>query len=456
MDLDLEFTSHILKNKEDLLFILGKSFDIKCIDFTKSGFSAPRAVCYCILNFYKSYNELITISQVESYVTNICSQQEQVVPILQYFKLVFDYEPTTNFNFLLDNIRKEYSLFILKNSLLDVTNSLDQEDVDTIVSKMQQGLNKVTSLENTEVVEGDMASSLDAFYDKYKKVQQGEMSVGLPTGFQSFDKATGGLKAGELDIVMAGSNEGKSVFLINVAHHLYLRGKNILYFSIELPKDQIIRRFLALAANINIDRFRDGILTADENTRFINTMSSFKQKQNMFYIVDNPTCNADSIAAKFEELNTKNKIDLIIIDYLGIMRPKKSTGQKWEELGNIALEVRHLARTFKVPVITAMQVKSEAVKNSKNPVYNMTDIANSFMVIHHADTVLALKLKDPIAVMQGLSVVEMTASTPKVRDGQKCQFDITAMFANMRMQEPNNNFGVGETQMMEDQSSATF
>lgn len=437
MDLDLEFTSHILKNKEDLLYILSKSFDINCVNFVEPRFSAPRAVCYCILSFYKSYGELITITQVESYVTGICSQQEQVVPILQYFKQAFDYTPSMNFSFLLDNIRKEYSLFILKNSLLDVTNSLDNSDLDSIVSKMQKGLNKVTSLENTEVVEGDLALSLDAFYDKYRKVQQGEMTVGLQTGFPTFDKHTGGLKAGELDIVIAGSNEGKSVFLINVAKHLYLQGKNILYFSIELPKDQIIRRFISLAANINIDRFRDGILTAEENTRFINTMNDFKQRPNMFYIVDNPTCTAESIAAKYEEISTKNKVDLIIIDYLGIMRPKKSTGQKWEELGNIALDVRHIARTFKIPVLTAMQVKSEAVKNSKNPVYNMTDIANSFMVIHHADTVLALKLKDPVAAMQGLSIVDMTASTPKVRDGQKCQFDITAMFANMSMTEPN-------------------
>ena len=436
MDLDLEFTSHILKNKENLLTILSKSFDLNCINFTESRFSASRAVCYCILNFYKSYNELITLSQAEAYVTSICANQEQVVPILQYFKCAFDYTPSTNFNFLLDNIHKEYSLFILKNSLLDVTNSLDSDDLDSTVAKIQQGLNKVNSLDNTEVVEGDLALSLDAFYDKYKKVQQGEMTVGLPTGFTTFDKHTGGLKAGELDIVIAGSNEGKSVFLINVAHHLYLQGKNVLYFSIELPKDQIIRRFISLAANINIDRFRDGILTAEENTRFIDTMNNFKQRNNMFYIVDNPTCTADSIAAKFEELNVKHKIDLIIIDYLGIMRPKKSTGQKWEELGNIALDVRHIARTFKIPVLTAMQVKSEAVKNSKNPVYNMTDIANSFMVIHHADTVLALKLKDSVASMQGLSIVEMTASTPKVRDGQKCQFDISAMFANMRMEEP--------------------
>ena len=90
-------------------------------------------------------------------------------------------------------------------------------------TKMQKGLNKVNSLENTEVVEGDLALSLDEFYDKYKKVQQGEMSVGLQTGFPTFDKSTGGLKAGELDIVIAGSNEGKSVFLINVAKHLYLQ-----------------------------------------------------------------------------------------------------------------------------------------------------------------------------------------------------------------------------------------
>ena len=363
---------------------------------------------------------------------------EKCPKLLEYFKKVFDYTSTSNFDFILDNIKKEYGLYTIRNTLLDSTTSLDAQDLETTVNKLQQGLNKVNLLENTEVVEGDLALSLDSFYDKYKRIQQGEISVGLSTGFSTFDKSTGGLKAGELDIVIAGSNEGKSVFLINVAKHLYLQGKNILYFSIELPKEQIIRRFISLAANINIDRFRDGILTPDENTRFINTMNAFKQRQNIFYIVDNPTCTADSIAAKYEEISAKHKIDLIIIDYLGIMRPKKSTGQKWEELGNIALDVRHIARTFKIPVLTAMQVKSEAVKNSKNPVYNMTDIANSFMVIHHADTVLALKLKDPVAAMQGLSVVDMTASTPKVRDGQKCQFDISAMFANMRMEEQAN------------------
>ena len=435
MDLNLEFTSHILKNKEDLLMIFSKNYDFNLIDFTVKGFSPIRATCICIREFYRAYSTLITIEQVESYVTSVCLKQEQAKPILEYFKQAFDYNPTSNFDFILDNIKKEYGLYTIRNTLLDSTTSLDAQDLMKTVDTLQKGLNKINLLDNTEVVEGDLALSLDAFYDKYKRVQQGEITVGLPTGFPTFDKNTGGLKAGELDIVIAGSNEGKSVFLINVAKHLYLKGKNILYFSIELPKDQIIRRFISLAANINIDRFRDGILTPDENTRFINTMNDFKQRQNIFYIVDNPTCTADSIAAKFEEISTKHKIDLIIIDYLGIMRPKKSTGQKWEELGNIALDVRHIARTFKIPVLTAMQVKSEAVKNSKNPVYNMTDIANSFMVIHHADTVLALKLKDPVAAMQGLSVVDMTASTPKVRDGQKCQFDISAMFANMRMEE---------------------
>lgn len=438
MDLNLEFTSHILKNKEDLLTILSKNYDFNLIDFSVKGFSPIRATCLCILEFYKTYSTLITIEQVESYVTNICLKQDQAKLILEYFKQAFDYNPTANFDFILDNIRREFGLYVIRNTLLDSTTSLDAQDLSATVDTLQKGLNKINLLDNTEVVEGDLALSLDSFYDKYKRVQQGEITVGLPTGFPTFDKSTGGLKAGELDIVIAGSNEGKSVFLINVAKHLYLQGKNILYFSIELPKDQIIRRFISLAANINIDRFRDGILTPDENTRFVNTMNAFKQRQNIFYIVDNPTCTADSIAAKYEEISAKHKVDLIIIDYLGIMRPKKSTGQKWEELGNIALDVRHIARTFKVPVLTAMQVKSEAVKNSKNPVYNMTDIANSFMVIHHADTVLALKLKDPVAAMQGLSVVDMTASTPKVRDGQKCQFDISAMFANMRMEEQAN------------------
>lgn len=439
MDLNLEFTSHILKNKDSLLLILGKNYDFSLIDFAVKGFSPIRATCICILEFYKTYNTMITIDQVETFVMNICAKQDQAKEILAYFKQAFDYDTTSNFSFILDNIKKEFGLYTLRNTLLDSTTSLDAQDLNTTMSKIQKGLSRVTLLEDKEVVEGNLATSLDEFYNKYKQIQSGQINVGLKTGFPSFDKFTGGLKNGELDIVMGGSNEGKSVFLLNVAHYVHtMLNKNVIYFSVELPKEQIIRRYLALSANINIDRFRDGILTPAENDRLIKTMEAFKQRQNMFYIVDNPTCTADSIAAKYEELSLKNKIDLIIIDYLGIMKPKKSTGQKWEELGNIALDVRHIARQYEVPVLTAMQVKQEAIKNAKNPVYNMTDMANSFMVIHHADTVLSIKLKDPVAAMQGLSVIDMTANLAKVRDGQKGNFEINAMFANMRMEEPPN------------------
>lgn len=440
MDLNLEFTNHILKNKDSLLTILGKNFDFKLIDFTVKGFSPIRATCICIIEFYKVYNTMITIDQVETFVTNICAKQDQATDIMTYFKQAFDYSSSTNFKFIIDNIKKEFGLYTLRNTLLDSTSSLDVQDLNSTVDKIQKGLNTVTLLEDKEIVEGNLSTSLDEFYANYQKIKSGEISVGLQTGFPSFDKYTGGLKNGELDIVMGGSNEGKSVFLLNVAHHVHTKlNKNVIYFSVELPKDQIIRRYLALSANINIDRFRDGILTKDENDRLIKTMQDFKQRQNMFYIVDNPTCTADSVAAKFEELSLKNKIDLIIIDYLGIMKPKKSSGQKWEDLGQIALDTRHIARQYNVPVLTAMQVKQEAIKNSKNPVYNMTDMANSFMVIHHADTVVSIKLKDQVAAMQGLSVIDMSANLAKVRDGQKGSFDITAMFSNMRMEEQNTS-----------------
>jgi KaiC/GvpD/RAD55 family RecA-like ATPase len=440
MDYNLEFSSHILKNKDSLLYILGKKFNYNMLDFNTKGFSPIRAVNYCIIQFYQNYNTAITLEQVEPFVTNICSVQEQVIPILTYFKNVFDYTPTTNFNFLLDTIKKEYGLSVIRDTLLSCTTSLDVQDLEGTVNKIQQGITKVDALKDSEVVEGSLSNSLDEFYDKYKKVQSGEIAVGLKTGFPTFDKNTGGLKPGELDLVIGASNDGKSVCLINIAHNLYKEGKSIIYFSVELPKDQIIRRFLSLAANINIDRFRDGILTVAENERLIKTIDEFKQKKNMFYIVDDPTCTAESVVAKYKDLSLKNKKDLIIIDYLGIMKAKKASDQKWETLGQISLDLRHIARTYNIPVLTAQQVRTEAIRNTKSTIYNMTDLANSALVFHHADTILSIKTKDPVAAMQGLSVIDLAAATVKVRDGNKCQFDITAQFANMRMEEINNLF----------------
>ena len=117
------------------------------------------------------------------------------------------------------------------------------------------------------------------------------------------------------------------------------------------------------------------------------------------------------------------------------MKAKKSSEQNWETLGQISLDLIHIARTYNIPVLTAQQVRTEAIRNTKSTIYNMTDLANSALVFHHADTILSIKTKDPTTAMQGLSIIELAAATVKVRDGSKCQFDISAQFANMRMEE---------------------
>jgi replicative DNA helicase len=433
---DLEFTSSILKNKDNLLYVISNNFDMSMIDFENVSASTSREACICIVDFYKKYNCLLSLEQAEKYLLTVHTDTAKVSAILLYIKEAHDFIPIQNIAFLIDLIKKNYGLYTIKQSLFSSLDSLDAQDLDGTVSKIVSGLAKVNAITSEEVDEGNLAQNLDAFYDDYQKIQRGEKTVGVPTGFNTFDRLTGGLKSGELDIVIAGSNEGKSVCMLNIAHHAHVvLKKNVVYFSLELPKAQIMRRYMALAANVNIDRFRDATLTPEENTKLLDKMEELKHTENIFYIVDNPACNAAMIQSKIEELSLKHKIDLVVIDYLAIMKTQNPTGQGWQDLGNMALAVRRIARTFDIPVLTAMQVKVESIKNTKNPVYNMTDIASSFMVIHHADTVMSLKLQNAEAAALGLSTHEMIASIAKCRDGQKGQFSITAVFDRMRMSE---------------------
>lgn len=437
MNYDLEFISSLLHSKDALIQVTVKSFNFMLLDTQTKGFSPVRATCKVLLEFYKKYQDVLTIEQAEAFVQSVCAKEEQVFAILTYIHQAYTYTPTHNFNFLFDTIKKQYSINVVKTALLASADTLDAQDLDKTVKTIRDGLVQVDLITaDDEADEGDLTSNLDTFYNNYLQIKSGEKVVGIPTGYPTFDELTGGLKAGELDIVMAGSNEGKSVFMLNVAHHVHARlNKNVIYFSVELPKDQVMRRYLSLSANINIDRLRTGSLTTTEEECLKQTMQEFKERKNLFYIADNPACTAESINATVEALSAKYDIDLIIIDYLGIMKTQQSTGQTWEDLGKIALAVRRIARTHKIPALTAMQVKQESVKNTKTPVYNMTDMASSFQVIYHADTVLSLKMQDPAAAAQGLSILDMMASIAKCRDGRKGSFTISAVFANMKMSE---------------------
>jgi len=144
-------------------------------------------------------------------------------------------------------------------------------------------------------------------------------------------------------------------------------------------------------------------------------------------------CTPDFIEAKINDLMPL-KFDILVVDYMQIMdlntRGKMETHEK---MGQIAAELRRIGRIKKLPVVTAVQVNREGIKE-KSTSYGVQHIALSQFIANHADIILSLRAIDQQQAMAS-GVVDLECALIKHRDGPKVRFAIKANFERMKMQE---------------------
>jgi len=132
------------------------------------------------------------------------------------------------------------------------------------------------------------------------------------------------------------------------------------------------------------------------------------------------------------------KIDLVIIDYLGLIKYHGPKINSWEELGNQAFNLRTISREKKIPIITASQVGRDALKAKTSDIYDIENIALSILIANHSDVLLSLKINS-LELLQVNGVCDLTAAIVKNRDGPKGKFVISANFSHFKMEELNMN-----------------
>jgi replicative DNA helicase len=243
------------------------------------------------------------------------------------------------------------------------------------------------------------------------------------------------MKGGELIVVMGGTKEGKSVCLLNIAYHLQAKlGKNIFFLSAENSRAQLERRYSSLHSGIPYNNIRSASSTPEEEEHYFKCLEEERNMPGIFYIWDNPISTSEALDAKILELESRYKFDAIIVDYLSLVLPKMPTKDQHIDVGNVALDLRTIARKRNIPVITACQVNRIATKN-KSAAYENTDISFSYAVIQHADTVLTIRVQNPDILNSGCGTCDILARLTKNRDGAQGEFSIDASFDRMKLKE---------------------
>jgi len=213
---------------------------------------------------------------------------------------------------------------------------------------------------------------------------------GLTSGFYDLDSLTQGFQKSDLIILAGRPSMGKTAFVLNITENIIKKYKvPILFFSLEMSKEQLIYRLLANETGIGQARLKIGNLYKEDWHELKKSIQSYSRLP--LFIDDQPNLTTQDIRSKIKQiLFEQNKIGLIIIDYLQLLLNSKSKSEnRVQELSQTTRELKNLAKEFQIPVIALSQL-SRNVENRINKRPVLSDLRESGSIEQDADLVLML------------------------------------------------------------------
>ena len=211
---------------------------------------------------------------------------------------------------------------------------------------------------------------------------------GVPTGLYDLDRMLTGLHGGELVLVGARPAMGKTSMALGVTQFAACKAKRcVAVFSMEMPSEQIGLRLLCSAASINMQRVRSGMLSDDEWVKIGDTINDLSACR--VYIDDTPGLTPSQLRSRCRRLMMEQGLDLIVIDYLGLMGTDKRVENRQLEVSEISRQLKAIALELKIPVLACAQLsRAPAARTDKRPM--LSDLRDSGSIEQDADVVLFL------------------------------------------------------------------
>ncbi len=212
--------------------------------------------------------------------------------------------------------------------------------------------------------------------------------AGVPTGLYDLDRMLTGLHGGELVLVGARPAMGKTSMALGVTQFAARQAKRcVAVFSMEMPSEQIGLRLLCSAASINMQRVRSGMLSDDEWVKIGDTINELSTCR--VFIDDTPGLTPSQLRSRCRRLMLEQGLDLIVIDYLGLMGTDKRVENRQLEVSEISRQLKAIALELKIPVLACAQLsRAPAARTDKRPM--LSDLRDSGSIEQDADVVLFL------------------------------------------------------------------
>ncbi len=219
--------------------------------------------------------------------------------------------------------------------------------------------------------------------------RKGQLS-GIASGFADLDKMTDGLHPAEMIVIAARPSMGKTALAMNIAEHAAIdQGLPTAVFSLEMSSQQLVQRLLCSRARVNLQRIRDGFLNERDFPSLTNAASKLNTAK--MFIDDTAGLSILDLRAKARRLKAQHDIQLIVIDYLQLLRStsRRAQDNRQQEIAEISSGIKALAKELKLPIIVLAQLnrnpESRTGDSKGRP--RLSDLRESGSIEQDADVV---------------------------------------------------------------------
>ena len=239
-------------------------------------------------------------------------------------------------------------------------------------------------------IKQDLVSIENILMDSFDRIEElhknkGELR-GIRTGYRDLDNMTAGLQRSDLIILAARPAMGKTTLVTNLAYNVAtIEKKPVLFFSLEMSKEQLVDRMLADAANVDSWNIRTGKLSDEDFLKL--SEASGELAEAPIFIDDTPGLSVLEMRTKARRKNHESQLGLIIVDYLQLMQASGNhAGNRVQEVSEISRGLKLIARELNVPLIALSQL-SRSVETRTPPIPQLSDLRESGSIEQDADIV---------------------------------------------------------------------
>jgi len=230
-------------------------------------------------------------------------------------------------------------------------------------------------------------SVLTESFDRIEELHRNKGQLrGIRTGYRDLDNMTAGLQRSDLIILAARPSMGKTTLVTNLAYNVATIAKlPVLFFSLEMSKEQLIDRMLSDASGVDSWNIRTGNLSDDDFSKISEAMGEMAEAP--IYIDDTPGLSVLEMRTKSRRAAHDQPLGLIIVDYLQLMQASGSyAGNRVQEVSEISRGLKLIARELNVPLIALSQL-SRSVESRTPPIPQLSDLRESGSIEQDADIV---------------------------------------------------------------------